>query len=38
MIKEKKLPIKVWSVDKSYLAGKAEEKTGICFIGTAVEK
>lgn len=35
MIKEKKLPIKVWSVDKSYLAGKAEDKTGICFIGTA---
>jgi hypothetical protein len=36
MIKEKKLPIKVWSVDKSYLAGGAkEEKPGVCFIGTA---
>lgn len=38
VIKEKKLPIKVWTVDKTYLAGGTEEeKPGVCFIGT-IEK
>jgi|GEM_PF-2525149 len=36
-IKGKKLPIKVWTVNKSFLSGKKAEDTGFCFVGAVME-